>query len=502
MVSVVTVATEAAFAERLRRSCEKEGLRFYLLGAGQPWGGFGMKYRVLREFLRSGEFGPEDFIVFSDGYDTKCQASADEVRGALEETLGRETHKVLVSAEAYLWPPGTFDTRGFFIRKAPLEQSEREGFLPPRSRYPCSGQWAAKTRVALAFLDRVYRSDEDNDQEALIRDIVAHPYAYVLDLQSRLFQTNVYHLTDHSHGTNPVPERATHPRLNARLGVCSSADERLRVWNLSTGTVPCFLHSNGTGGETLDDIEGAYVGPLRQLAARTAPLSLPDTYQIGEPHEAFSRTHRWPLVRMKSIEEALSNALKNDNGGPLILLQGPLATSNEIKGVAPTVVVSRHVRALSDSAAYDVLLLARSDDECSRCVASSLGLDDLIEPASVGSPVALAIRSGSVAQRILHVLSAGRSLTEVLDSGDFSCLASNPPVLRALPGKKTRGTCGGHSGTAVPLEKVTELKANNKMMLDGVTQADTSWTLRLALCGAVLLIALVLVLFVTTQGRR
>jgi hypothetical protein len=448
-LKVLTVATDPEPAERLRGSCHEAGLSFELLGGGEDWAGFCMKYRLVRDHLVK-HFAPTDVVIFSDGYDTMCQVTAEEVRQAYMRLAPGD--RVVVSAEMYLWPPGTSDARPFYDNAAPYDDAPTH--VPPPPRYPCSGQWAATARSAVAFIDRIYRNDDEDDQELLIRDLLQNPELYLLDYGCELFQANLYHLTDHDHGTHPTPERATHPRLNNRLAALRDADGRIRVGNLSTGSVPCFLHSNGTGGEMLDQWKRDYAFPLLGAGEN---IALPVAYQLGEPHEAFERTHRWPLRLAKGAEEALRSHLQEEASGPVVLLVGPLAASNEVCGIPPAAAVRRYLLALAASD-YDVLLLGRCNDDCAAVRHAALGRKDLVEPAFVGEAVAVALRGASACQSLLEGLLEGAALGAALErcrsDGILAFVASNPPVLRRVPGPQSRPTCRGYSGTAVPPEEV------------------------------------------------
>jgi len=66
---IITVATkyDVGYLPNLEKGCIREGVTLNILGLGQKWTGFAMKYNLLREFIKT--LPKTDIIIFVDGYD-------------------------------------------------------------------------------------------------------------------------------------------------------------------------------------------------------------------------------------------------------------------------------------------------------------------------------------------------------------------------------------------------------------------------------------------------
>jgi hypothetical protein len=91
-LKIITVATtESPWLAALRKSMDRLGLDYEVLGLGQPWRGFGMKVILTREYLRTLE-GYTHF-VFVDAYDVIFLKPLPEVPDI-----------ILFNAEKHCWP--------------------------------------------------------------------------------------------------------------------------------------------------------------------------------------------------------------------------------------------------------------------------------------------------------------------------------------------------------------------------------------------------------------
>eukprot|EP00003_Mantamonas_plastica_P001453 TRINITY_DN11020_c0_g2_i3.p4 TRINITY_DN11020_c0_g2~~TRINITY_DN11020_c0_g2_i3.p4 ORF type:complete len:115 (+),score=24.61 TRINITY_DN11020_c0_g2_i3:736-1080(+) len=84
--------------ERLKRSSERGGLSLEVMGLGMEWTGFGLKVRLLLEFLK--EQDGDDLIVFTDAYDVVNCDTAESIK----EKFERFEAPVVFSSERGCFP--------------------------------------------------------------------------------------------------------------------------------------------------------------------------------------------------------------------------------------------------------------------------------------------------------------------------------------------------------------------------------------------------------------
>jgi hypothetical protein len=70
-IHIVTVATESKYYfPYLVESCKKHGLNLEVLGFGEKWTGFNMRFRLMTDYLK--QLPENDIVCFVDGYDVLC----------------------------------------------------------------------------------------------------------------------------------------------------------------------------------------------------------------------------------------------------------------------------------------------------------------------------------------------------------------------------------------------------------------------------------------------
>ena len=71
MIPLVTIAThDYGYLSVLKQGAYRNGYELHVLGFGQKWEGFGMKFRLLGQWLKNVE--PSQIFVLLDGFDTLC----------------------------------------------------------------------------------------------------------------------------------------------------------------------------------------------------------------------------------------------------------------------------------------------------------------------------------------------------------------------------------------------------------------------------------------------
>jgi hypothetical protein len=456
-ITVLTVATDPSRAFRLQESCGHYGFRLVVLGQSAPWSGFCLKYRLIRDFLES-DTGSDDnmLVLFSDAYDTICQGTPEDTIMRFQRLSGSE-RKFVVSAELYLWPPifaAEHGVRAHFEEHAPPPIGV--GHATPQSIFPCSGGWIANKKTALKTLNRILTSvkgDNEDDQAALIVDLVSHPSEYHLDYDCEIFQTNLYHLQEH----NEI-KRIMNETLNPILAV----NKDFKLMNLRSRTIPIFLHSNGAGGEALDRLQRDYITPLLRLSERQSAPVLPPIYVITLPARRdlileFAKTHRfeiiiWPATTHSDLPTPIGAGLSRTeflcklshmsvikhclrSKEAIIIFEDDVGAGSEICGEAPIDVIARQLKAFLSVTMYDILLLGRCFDTCNKSVISSLG-KEYVEPEHVSCSHAYVIAPWAIQK--IYALLEGQN-PHPIDHAFNACrehgirfLSSNPPVLKQI----------------------------------------------------------------------
>ena len=227
----VTMGTSADELAYLRDSCIRSGLedRYVELGVGQQWTGFGMRWRLIREWMESAEIEEDTWIIFNDGYDTACQQSLSMIQEVLSEF---DPDRLVVSAELYPWPEEVI----------PLA-IEHFGPIDGRYKFPCAGQYAGTRRA----LDHLYRTteikDDADDQATLLRYLIAHPQRVTFDTDHRLFQANLYRLRN---DVIEEPAKKWTKTLNKDLEIRNDpSDSQKKFFHKGRDTAACFVHANG-----------------------------------------------------------------------------------------------------------------------------------------------------------------------------------------------------------------------------------------------------------------
>lgn len=226
------VGTEPERMEYLRESCAAYGLSpwYVELGLELEWKGFGMKWRLMREWMERAPIDEDTWIIFNDGYDTACQQPLARIQEVLTSL---DPDRLLVSAELYPWPQEVIP-----------EALERVGPVDGTYKFPCSGQYAG-TRQALRHLyDSSNVRDEDDDQMLLHRYCAKYPERIAFDSEHRLFHANIFRLRDDMIVEKKKKfEKTLNHELELRV---DPIDSRKKFFRIDTGVAACFVHANGS----------------------------------------------------------------------------------------------------------------------------------------------------------------------------------------------------------------------------------------------------------------
>jgi hypothetical protein len=150
-------------------SCSRLGIEPTILGRGQEWTGFTMKFRLLAEVLAV--LDPHAIVVMTDSYDLVFQRGPD----CLYECYTRYGKPIVFSSETGSgWPnPATI------LPETP----------DPRYRSLCAGFWMTTVQFARKMLDDIYPDgfrDDIDDQWALQQWFSKHPDDGTVDWRNTL----------------------------------------------------------------------------------------------------------------------------------------------------------------------------------------------------------------------------------------------------------------------------------------------------------------------------
>lgn len=318
---VVTVATDRSKLITLERSCQEGNVPLTILGLNQKWTGFGMRFRLIREWLLNNpQIGDDDYIIHTDAYDSALQRDDKVIKEALEKlNIG---DKVLVSAEVYLWPPEIFEYKEVFDSSFDDKYTGEGGYsyMKLRYKYPCAGQYVAKKKSLIKMIETINMPDAADDQAALINYIVNHPDNIYLDYDTVLFQPNLFLLHDHETAFEPrgviVSQKKWHTYLNPHLYVFQDKDGKYYFKNRLTGNGACFLHANGANNEAIEKLFETYISPIENCNPRHFSNVFPAVEVVAMPNR---KEYVNNLLKAQKINHNIFNAIIGKNLNDKIL---------------------------------------------------------------------------------------------------------------------------------------------------------------------------------------
>lgn len=92
---IVTVATESKYYfPFLVQSCRRYGKELEVLGYGQKWEGFSMKFKLMIEYLET--LDDDDIVCFIDGHDVICTRNLNELKNTFLKLYFEKKCKIIV----------------------------------------------------------------------------------------------------------------------------------------------------------------------------------------------------------------------------------------------------------------------------------------------------------------------------------------------------------------------------------------------------------------------
>jgi hypothetical protein len=256
----ITVATSRDRALFLEQSCKEQGIQLVVLGEDEQWDGFCTKFRVIQKWLNSGACRDTDYVVYSDGYDTYCQMSAVDVQARIHSM---PQHKLIISAEYYLWPGDVFHLKPVFQNRAP------RGYTRP---YPCSGQYCGSVKILKDCLDVALCDAHADDQAALVMYCARYPERVHMDYALKLFHANIFILRDPESAYDMSIEREY--ILDPDITVSKGSGTFPVIHMKDYRTHACFVHANGAPFVLLQELVNTSAANKTQGTRRSIMIVL------------------------------------------------------------------------------------------------------------------------------------------------------------------------------------------------------------------------------------
>jgi GR25 family glycosyltransferase involved in LPS biosynthesis len=388
---IVAVSTDEEKTDFLLQSCTSNGCNLNIIGLGEKWVGFGTKFRILRDWLiKREDIKDDDYIINTDAFDTVVQKNYDDIKQVVNDLdIG---DKIFCSSEIYLWPPEIFEFKSFFedlTNKKKLTGGDE--YYNMEYQYPCSGQYCAKKKTVLSFLNEMYTSEILDDQEAMIRYLVSHPDLIYLDRETKLFQPNLYLLNDHHDAyINARSINKTYSdTLNPHLYIIKYKDKHI-FKNKKTKNSACLLHANGTDYKRLPITMSNYIDPITNADTNRFNMMFPviEVVTLKERKSyveellegyKFNNTNIFDAVMGVDVDEQTRkkyftpNALKNLSNGEIGCAMSHIRIlEKHINNIHPWIVVFEDDFSFSNTfpsiwagdvmKTYTDILLQNSDD--------------------------------------------------------------------------------------------------------------------------------------------
>lgn len=460
-IYVVTVATDIKPSERILKSCQKNDIHLNIVGLGQEWKGFGMRFRLLKDWLlKRTDIKDDDYIVHTDAYDTICQKNMKDLEETIKDlNIG---NKFFASCEIYLWPPEIFKHKKYFEELANIPKKHNPYDI---YKFPCAGQYCAKKKTLIKYYTEVYTTDKADDQASMIRYIVKNPDKTILDRKTRLFQPNLFRLTDDSHAHSIIQvNKKFKPVLNYHL-YFTPYRETIIIKNKITGNSACFLHANGPPNYYLDYLESGYIQPIKNANTQLFKKVFPIIEVISLPSR---KDHVKNLLKAYNIQASIFDAvigkdLRKDHpefkAGKLsdgergcalshlnilkkyekssapwvVILEDDFCVSNEFSGHwIGTVMIYFMEKLISCGKDWDIFYLGRCYDKCSTAEFPHNDTDLIIQTKNPACSHAYIVNTKSIPKLLKLLIPMSTAIDieyiNLIRHDKLQQYSSNPPL--------------------------------------------------------------------------
>lgn len=181
---IVTVATDPKYYfPYLVESCKRNGKELEVLGFGEKWKGFYWKYELMIEYLKS--VSENDIVCFIDGYDVICTNNLNKLKDVFIKIKNEKNCKIIVGHDK--------------IQNNFLFKFFHNIFFGKCNNISInSGTYIGYSKDILYILENMInnKKDENDDQILLTNYCINNPNDIYIDVDSELFLTLLYPLTD------------------------------------------------------------------------------------------------------------------------------------------------------------------------------------------------------------------------------------------------------------------------------------------------------------------
>lgn len=174
---IVTVATEPKYYfHYLVESCKRHGKELTVLGFGEKWTGFNMKFRLMIDYLQ--QLPETDIVCFVDGYDVLCVRDLNDFKDEFIRIKKETGCKIMVAEDKVI--SSSFNFAGSLI------------FGSCKNKNINSGTYVGFVKdilYALKNIRETNNNDKEDDQILLTQYCKINPDNIYIDTTSELFFT-------------------------------------------------------------------------------------------------------------------------------------------------------------------------------------------------------------------------------------------------------------------------------------------------------------------------
>lgn len=174
---IVTVATEPKYYfHYLVESCKRHGKELTVLGFGEKWTGFNMKFRLMIDYLQ--QLPETDIVCFIDGYDVLCVRDLNDFKDEFIRIKKETGCKIMVAEDK-------IDKEVFYSLISLI-------FGSCKNKNINSGTYVGFVKdilYALKNIRETNNNDKEDDQILLTRYCKINPDNIYIDSKSELFFT-------------------------------------------------------------------------------------------------------------------------------------------------------------------------------------------------------------------------------------------------------------------------------------------------------------------------
>lgn len=183
-IHIVTVATESKYYfPYLKESCKRHGKELEVLGFGEKWRGFNMKFNLMINYLK--KLPENDIVCFVDGYDVLCVRNLQELKSEFIRLKNKHNCKIIVGEDKYQFEFYTYFATILFGKC--------------NNKHINSGTYIGHAKDILDILQQInneHMEDNADDQKILIEYCQKNTNDIYIDSPSELFFTKVMYLQE------------------------------------------------------------------------------------------------------------------------------------------------------------------------------------------------------------------------------------------------------------------------------------------------------------------